>query len=121
LCKCRGTSYVPLVKCDKERGRTRSTLQASLYNQNKIEPLLRYGVIEKIFNRRTWKGIRFDDYFRMILAELHSQPKSDAVKVSHCEAIVHFAEKAILDVREDADVVDLCGQIAERYGHLLLD
>ena len=95
-------------------------LQMSLRNPNGNEPMLRYGVIEKIFNMSTWKGARFDEYFRMILAELHSDPKSAPVKASHCEAVVHFDEKLLLDVRVDSDIVDLAREIGERYGSSLL-
>lgn len=95
-------------------------LQASLHNSKVKEPLLRYGIVEKIFNMSTWKGIRFDDYFRMILAELHANPGSNPVKASHCEARVQCVEKPLLDVREDSDVVDLAQQISEQYGELML-
>ena len=95
-------------------------LQASLHTSKVKEPLLRYGIVEKIFNMSTWKGIRFDDYFRMILAELHASPGSNPVKASHCEARVQCVEKPLLDVREDSDVVDLAQQISEQYGELML-
>ena len=95
-------------------------LQASLHNSNSIEPLLRYGVIEKILNMSAWKNIRFDDYFRMIMAELHADPNPDPIRASHCEAVVHFDEKPLLDIREDSEVVDLAREIGERYGELML-
>ena len=94
-------------------------LQASLYNVNRGEPLLRFGVIEKIFNMSTWKGIRFDDYVRMILAELHTEPKPGAIKASHCEGVVKFDEKPLLDIRDDNYVTDLAGEIGEKYARLL--
>ena len=95
-------------------------LQVSLHNSNWREPLIRYGVIEKIFNMSTYKGARFDDYFRMILTELHAEPSAEAVKASHCEAIVRFDEKPLLDVREDSHVADLGREISEKYGPALL-
>jgi hypothetical protein len=95
-------------------------LQVSLHNPNGREPLIRYGVIEKIFNMTAWKGVRFDDYFRMILTELHAEPSAEVMKASHCEAIVHFDEKPLLDIREDSDVADLGREISEKYGPTIL-
>lgn len=95
-------------------------IQASLYNPNGKEPALRYGIIERIFNMKTWKGITFNDYFRMILEEFHAEPNSSEIKASHCEAIAHFDEKPLLDIREDKDIVALAGEIGGKYGKLLL-
>lgn len=91
-------------------------IQASLYNPtNAQEPILRYGVIEKIFNMKPWKGIHFDDYFRMILAYIHENPKSGNIRASHCEASVVFDEKPLLDVKEDKDIVVLAKEIGDKY------
>jgi hypothetical protein len=91
-------------------------IQASLYNPtNAQEPILRYGVIEKIFNMKPWKGVHFDDYFRMTLAQIHETPKSGRVRASHCEASVVFDETLLLDIKEDKDVVSLAKVIGEKY------
>ncbi len=95
-------------------------LQASLYNPNSQEPILRYGIIERIFNITTWKNVRFDDYFRMTLIHLHNEQNSGEIKMSHCEAIVHCDEKPLLDIREDKDIVVLATEIGEKYAKPLL-
>jgi hypothetical protein len=56
----------------------------------------------------------------MIMAELHADPNPDPIRASHCEAVVHFDEKPLLDIREDSEVVDLAREIGERYGELML-
>ena len=95
-------------------------LQASLYNPNKTEPILRYGIIEKMFNMSEWKGVRFDEHFRYLLSDIHAEPRVGEVKASRCEAIVQFDEKPLLDVRQDSDIVELATEIGERYGNSLL-
>jgi len=90
-------------------------LQASLYNPTDKEPLLRYGVIQNISDLKTWKGARFDDYFRQIIGELHSEPRSGKIKTSHCIGATKFDEKPLLDIREDQDVLALAGIIGEKY------
>jgi hypothetical protein len=95
-------------------------IQASLHNPDGREPVLRYGVIEKIFNMSPWKGVRFDDYFRMTLVQLHTEQKPGDIKTSNCEVTVRFDEKALLDLREDKDIVALAGEIGEKYAKSLL-
>jgi len=95
-------------------------LQTSMYNFNRTEPILRYGIIEKMFNMSEWKGVRFDEHFRYLLADIHDEPKSGEIRASRCDAILHFDEKPLLDVREDSDIVDLAREISERYGSSLL-
>lgn len=95
-------------------------LQISMHTPKQTEPILRYGIIEKMFNMSEWKGVRFDDHFRFLLADIHADPRSGAIKASRCEAILHFNEKALLDIREDSDVVNLAQQISEKYGESLL-
>ena len=90
-------------------------IQTSLYNPNGQEPILRYGIIEKIFNMKPWKGVHFDDYFRMTLTQIHENPRSGHVKASHCEASVEFNEKPLLDVKEEKDVAALAKEIGEKY------
>ena len=96
-------------------------LQVSLYNPSGREPILRYGIIQRIFNMRPLKGARFDDYFRMVLARMHDEPKSGELKALSCNATVHFDEKPLLDIREDKEVVALAGEISEKYAKFLLD
>lgn len=93
-------------------------IQASLYNPNGKEPVLRYGLIERIFNISTWKGARFDDYFRMTLIEIHAERQSGHIKTNSCEAKVRFDEKPLLDIREDKDIVSLAGEIVDKYGRI---
>jgi hypothetical protein len=95
-------------------------LQASLFNPNDQEPVLRYGVIKKIFNITTWKGARFDDYFKMTIAQLHTEPKSSEIKASHCEATLESTERFLLDIKEDKDIVALVDEITDKYANLLL-
>ena len=90
-------------------------LQASLYNPNGQEPILRYGIIEKIFNISLWKGARFDDYFKMTLIQVHDERKSGDVEANSCEAKVHFDEKPLLDIREDRHIVALAEEIGDKY------
>jgi hypothetical protein len=99
----------------KKKGKPVLFIQTSLYNPNGREPILRYGVIEKIFNMRPLKGATFDDYFRMTLAQIHENPKSGHVKAFNCEASVVFNEKPLLDIKEDKDVVALAREIGEKY------
>jgi len=95
--------------------------QASLYNLNKQEPIFRYGLIEKIFNFRTWKGARFDDYFRIVLIHIHSEQQSGHIEADSCEAEVRFDEKPLLDIREDKDIALLAEEIGDKYAKLLLE
>ena len=74
---------------------------------------------EKIFNLTKWKGVRFDDYFRIILTELHEEPSQKNIKTSYCEGVVHFDEKPLLDIRDDSDVTTLVKEIVNKYGKLL--
>lgn len=90
-------------------------LQISMYNPNRREPILRYGIIKRIFNISTWKGVRFDDYFKMTLILMHDEPKPGDLKMTHCEATVDFEERALLDIREDKDISALAKEISERY------
>lgn len=90
-------------------------LQVSKCNPNGREPTFRYGIIKRIFNTITWKGVRFDDYFKMILNQIHDEQKSGDLKTTHCEAEVDFEEKALLDIREDKDVSALAKEISEKY------
>lgn len=90
-------------------------IQNSLYNPDGREPILRYGVIEKIFNMRSLKGATFDDYFKTILVEIHRNPKSGHIKAFNCEAQAVFAEKLLLDIKEDKNVVALTKEIGEKY------
>ncbi|MGV8080975.1 MAG: hypothetical protein AB2L22_13075 [Syntrophales bacterium] len=92
---------------------------ASLYNPDGQEPILRYGVIEKIYDMKIWKGATFDDYVRMILARIHDNPKPGHVRASHCEASVLFYEKPLLDIREDKDIELLAIEIGDKYIKLL--
>jgi hypothetical protein len=95
-------------------------LQASLYNRNGQEPLLRYGIVEKIFNMSPLKGAKFDDYFRATLAQIHAEPSSGNIRASNCEATVRFDEEPLLDIRQDQDVEALAGEIGDNYAKLLL-
>jgi hypothetical protein len=95
-------------------------LQASLYNPDGEEPILRYGIVEKVFNMTTLKGARFDTYFRSTLAQLHVQRKSGKIRASNCEAEVRFDEKPLLDIREDGDIVALAAEIGQKYAKSLL-
>ncbi len=90
-------------------------LQVSMYNPNGREPIFRYGIIKRIFNIIRWKGIRFDDYFKMILLMMHDEQKSGDLKMTHCEATVDFKEIALLDIREDKDVSALAKEITEKH------
>lgn len=94
-------------------------IQTSLYNPNGQEPILRYGIIKKIFDMRPLKGATFDDYFRVTLAQIHEKQKSGQVRASHCEASVIFDEKPLLDIIEDKDVVVLAKEIGEKYIKML--
>jgi len=95
-------------------------LQTSLFNQNNNEPVLRYGIVEKIFNLVKWKNARFDDYFRLILVELHAEPSQANIKTPYVESIIHFDEKPLLDIRDDSDITTLVEDISKKYGKFLL-
>lgn len=99
----------------KKKERAILFIQASLYHPEGREPILRYGIIEKIFNMKPYKGASFDDYFRSILLEIHNNPNSGHVKASSCEASVVFNEKPLLDIKEDKDIVALVKEIGEKY------
>jgi hypothetical protein len=105
----------------KKKGKPILFIQTSLYNPNGREPILRYGIIKKIFDMRPLKGATFDDYFRMTLAKIHEDPKPGQVRASHCEASAVFDEKPLLDIREDKDVVLLAKDIGEKYIKFLSD
>jgi hypothetical protein len=90
-------------------------LQVSMYSPNGREPILRYGVISRISNIATWKGARFDDYFKKTLTQMHDEQKTGNLKTTHCEAKVEFEEKALLDIREDKDILHLAKEISEKY------
>jgi len=77
-------------------------------------------VITGINNISTWKGARFDDYFKKILTLIHAEIKQGNLKTSHCEATVDFEEKALLDIREDKDIADLVKRIGEKYAKYFL-
>jgi len=90
-------------------------IQTSLYNPNRQEPILRYGLIKKIFDIKPLKGYTFEDYFGMILAQIHDNQKSGQIRATHCEASAVFDEKPLLDIKEDKDVVLLSKNIGDKY------
>ena len=95
-------------------------LQASLYNSNAQEPILRFGIVEDIFNMTPLKGALFDAYFRATLARLHAEAKPGKIRASNCEAKVRFDEMHLLDIREDEDIATLAQEIGQKYAKLLL-
>lgn len=90
-------------------------LHCSIFNKNNIEPILRYGVIEKIDNIAPIKGVRFDDFFREILYYMHTEMKKGTIKAPHCEATVDFHDKYLLDIREDKDIISLSREINDKF------
>jgi len=91
-------------------------LQTSMCNPDGMEPLIRYGIIRKVFNFSMYKNARFKEFVREILAELHANNGGEAIKARHCEAEVEKDEKLLFDLREDSDVVALSKEISEKYG-----
>lgn len=90
-------------------------LQASLYNPKQREPILRYGVIKKVSIIRDYKGAKFDDYFRRILMQIHSEPKTGIIKSYYHETEIDFTEKPLLDYIEEKDIEELAKQIGAKY------
>jgi len=91
-------------------------LQASLYGEPPRKPILRYGMIERIFDFIEYKNPRFDDYFKKILLELHSAPRSGDIETGNCKARLDYKEKPLLDILETQDVVALAKETVAVFG-----
>lgn len=96
-------------------------LQSSMCNPKDREPIIRYGIIRKIFNFNMYKNARFKEFVREILTELHAMHGVKDIKARHCEAEVDMDERLLLDLREDSNIEALSREINEKYGQVLLN
>ena len=92
-------------------------LQSSIFNPDAKEPIIRFGIIKKIFNFNIYKNARFKDFVREILTELHAEREARNIRAPHCEAKVMVDEKLLLDLREDSNIEALTREISEKYGY----
>jgi hypothetical protein len=95
-------------------------LQSSMCNSDGREPVIRYGIIRKIFNFNMYKNARFKEFVRDILTELHAEHEGGNIKARRCEAEVKIDEKLLLDLRKDSNVETLSKEITEKYGKYLI-
>jgi len=96
-------------------------LQSSMCNSDGREPVIRYGIIRKIFNFNMYKNARFKEFVRSILTELHAEHEGKNIKARNCEAEVEMDEKLLLDLREDSNIEGLSREITEKYGKYLIN
>jgi len=95
-------------------------IQVSLFNFDNSEPVLRWGVLEKIIKVQRSKGMNLDSLFREIMAESHNEGVKNEIKTLHCRANVKSEYQLLLDVRNDSDIHEVSKKAIDNYGNFFL-
>jgi len=95
-------------------------IQASFFNSDNSEPVLRWGVLEKIFEVQRSKGMNLDGLFREIMTEIHNEGIENEIKTLHCRTIMRSENKLLLDVRSDRDLHEVSKKAIDDYGKFFL-
>jgi len=96
-------------------------LQSSIYHSENREPLIRYGIIERMYDFSPLQGAGFHSYFRMLIWALHKKAKPGTIIASNCKGDVEFEEKPLLDIREESDLVALADKINDKYSGRIIN
>jgi hypothetical protein len=96
-------------------------LQSSIYSFENSEPLIRYGIIERMYDFSPFQGAKFNEYFKKLLLVMHKDAAPGTIITSHCKAEVEFDEAPLLDIREDSDLLALADKINDKYGSRIIN